>query len=460
MKRKLLLITALIATSFAANAQLAFHVQNSGFATASRGINDFDVVDSNIVWAVAYDGSGAAATIRDFSVTKDGGATWLPGAVVGTTPTALNTYGLANISAIDADTAYASIYPTTAAFALQGVYKTINGGSTWKKVSAGTFTNASSFINFVHFFDANNGLAMGDPANNFFEIYTTQNGGVSWTRVGQPSIPFTPLTGEYGTVGYFDAFDSTLAFPTNFGRMLVTTDMGLTWSLGTTPLDSVANTAVPSISFKDKNFAVAVLSNADSLISTFMTTVDGGLTWTTGPGLDTVGGVYDYNAVEYVKGTADTYFVTSANATTGGAGAAYTEDAGATWINIDNLQHTCVQFNDMTNGWAGGFNTSATVGGVFKWGTVRLPLGVNSKKVEGFNVYPNPNNGSFYVKANVNGASSIRVMDLTGRVVFEKEYATRSLLMTSVDMTNQAKGIYFVEVKEGSAVSVQKIIVN
>ena len=119
MKTKLLLLLSLVAAGFSASAQQAFHIQNSGFTAASRGINDFDVVDSNIVWAVAYDGSGGNATIRDFTVTTDGGYSWLAGAVRGTTATALNNYGLANISAIDANTAYAAIYPATAALGLQ-----------------------------------------------------------------------------------------------------------------------------------------------------------------------------------------------------------------------------------------------------------------------------------------------------------------------------------------------------
>ncbi len=458
MKRKLLLLLSLVAAGFSASAQQAFHVQNSGFTTASRGINDFDVVDSNIVWAVAYDGSGGGATIRDFSVTTNGGFSWLAGAVKGTTATALNNYGLANISAIDANTAYAAIYPVTATIGLQGIYKTVNGGANWTKISAGTFTNASSFINLVHFFDAQNGLAAGDPASGYFEIYTTANGGVNWTRVPSANIPYTPLTNEYGTVGYFAAHDSTFVYPTNFGRILLSKDMGLTWALGTTPLDSTDGTSIPSISFQDKDFAVAVMSNTTAAVNTLILSADGGLNWDYA-GVDTVAGVYDFNAIENVSGT-DTWFATSANSTSGGLGAAYTEDAAQTWISIDKDQHTCIRFNDINNGWAGGFNTSATAGGVAKWGSVRTAAGLSNNKVEGFEVYPNPSNGKFYVKANVKGASSIKVMDLTGRVIYHENYPTKALLFTSVDLSNQATGIYFVEVREGNNVAIQKVSVQ
>jgi hypothetical protein len=138
MKRKLLLLSAVVLAAFGVNAQQAWHVQNTGFVTASRGINGIVVVDSNVVWATAYDGTQTGATIREYTMTTDGGATWLAGTV---TATGLNAnFGLANISAIDADTAYASIYPITATIAPQGVYKTTNSGATWTKVTTGKFT--------------------------------------------------------------------------------------------------------------------------------------------------------------------------------------------------------------------------------------------------------------------------------------------------------------------------------
>lgn len=457
MKRKLLLISALIAGTFAANAQQAWHMQNSMFTTASRGINDFSVVDSNVVFATAYDGSGGGATLRDFAKTTNGGASWTATKI---TATGLGTtHGLANLSAIDKDTLYASIYPAGSSVAPQGVYKSTDAGTTWKKVSTGSFINStSSFINVVHFFDAQNGVALGDPASGYFEIYTTNNYGVTWTRVSQANIPLTPLAGEYGTVGYYGAFDSTIIYPTNFGNILVSKDMGYTWSAATTALSGVANTSIPSITASSKDNFWAVLNNLDSASSTLIFSIDGGLTWN-GTGSDTVGGLVYLSNIEYVPGTTSTLFVTAANATSGIVGSAYSED-GFSWTNIDlAVQHTACQFADINNGWSGSFNTSTTAsGGIFKWGSVRTNTGINNNKVENFEVYPNPSNGTFYVKANVNGASSIKIMDVTGRVVFAKEYPTQSLLYTSFDLSNQAQGLYMVEVREGNNVSVQKIV--
>lgn len=457
MKRKLLLMTALLAGAISVNAQKAWHTQNANFTVASRGINDFEVVDSNVVWAPAYDGSGGQAVIRNFTKTTNGGATWRSFNITATGLTA--TYGLANISAIDADTAYAAIYPTTAAIAAQGVYKTTDGGNTWKKVSTGAFTNASSFINVVHFFDAQNGIAMGDPANGYFELWTTNNYGNSWTRVAQNNIPLTPTSGEYGTVGYYGEIDSTVIYPTNYGNILVSKDLGATWTAATTSLSGIPNTFIPSVTAKNKNEFWAVMGNSDSAYSRLIFSLDGGLSWNSTGGSDTLGGIMYFSNIAYVPGTTGTYFLTSANTTSGMVGSAYTEDGGVTWMNIDQgIQHTACTFADINNGWSGGFWSTTTGGGIFKWGSVRVASGVNNNKVENFQVYPNPSNGTFYVRANVNGASSIKVMDVTGRVVFEKTYPTQSLLLTSVDLSNQAQGVYMVEVKEGNNVSVQKVV--
>lgn len=456
MKRKILLLSAMIIAAISANAQMAWHVQNSGFSTASRGINGFSVVDSNVVWATAYDGSGTAATIRDYTKTVDGGATWVARTVTGT---GLNAnFGLANISAIDADTAYAAIYPVTATIAPQGVYKTTNGGTNWTKVTSGKFVASTSFINVVHFFNAKDGVALGDPAGGYFEVYTTSDYGVTWNRVSQTNIPYVPQASEYGTVGYFGANDSTILYPTNYGNILVSKDRGLTWSTSTTPLN-VTGTYIPKLEFKDKNTVLGVMGNTAQAVNALIISIDGGATWAYA-GIDTASDIFDFNDIAYVPGTSNTWFVTSANFTSGGLGSAYTEDGGTTWISVDKVQHTSVQFNDINNGWSGGFNTSATEGGIFKWGSVRLPASVSYGKVDAFKVYPNPSNDLVYVSANVNGASSIKVTDMMGRVVFEKSYPTKSMLLTSFDVSNYASGLYFVEVSESNNKSVQKVLVK
>lgn len=331
--------------------------QATGFSAVNRGIESIEVVNSNVVWAVAYDGSGGGATIRDYTKTTNGGTTWVPSTInVGSA-----NYGLANISSVHSDTAWASIYPITATVTAQGIYKTVNGGTTWTRQTTATYSTATSFINFVHFFNSNDGVAQGDPAGGYFEIYTTSNGGTTWTRVPSANIPTPLASDEYGTVGYFTANGNNIWFTTTKGRIFRSTNKGLNWTAASTPLG--LNVTLTNIAFRDANngFVTGVDPSTQADVGLYKTT-DGGATWTLSTA--TTAGITAKSAIEYVPGTASTYYISGA--TTGGSGTAYSTDDGATWTLIDNIQHTSLGAFNETNIWTGGFNTSSTVGGIFK----------------------------------------------------------------------------------------------
>jgi hypothetical protein len=71
-------------------------------------------------------------------------------------------------------------------------------------------------------------------------------------------------------------------------------------------------------------------------------------------------------------------------------------------------------------------------------------------------VYPNPNNGSFEVGLESDQEKSIRVYDLLGTLVFEKLNTTER--KTGIDITSQAKGVYFVHILYGNTLKVEKVI--
>jgi len=50
-------------------------------------------------------------------------------------------------------------------------------------------------------------------------------------------------------------------------------------------------------------------------------------------------------------------------------GSSYSMDDCASFANIDtgSAQYTCVSMLNATYGWAGGFNTNAYEGGIFRW---------------------------------------------------------------------------------------------
>ena len=231
-------------------------IQNSGFSQASRGINYISIVDQNIVWSTAYDGSGTAANIQQFTKTLDGGNTWTPCNInVGNSG-----LGISMIKAISGTTAWLAAYPN-AAGQLGGIWKTTNGGSTWTKQTTATFSNASSFTNVVHFWNANDGFCMGDPINGEYEIYRTTNGGTNWTLVSGANIP-NPLSGEFGYTRQIETFGNSVWFTTNKGRIYHSTDKGATCAVYTTPLIDFGGTTMSgNFSFSSLNAGIIVNVN-------------------------------------------------------------------------------------------------------------------------------------------------------------------------------------------------------
>lgn len=321
--------------------------QASGFTTASRGIGHIDIVDANTVWAVAYDGSGGTANVQEFTKTINGGTTWTPQTInVGNTG-----LGISMISAIDATTAWLAAFPN-AAGQTGGVWKTTNGGVNWTRQASATYTNASSFTNVVHFWDANVGFCQGDPISNEFELYTTTNGGTNWTIVPAANIP-APLSGEYGYVRDIEVVGDVVWFGTNKGRLYHSTNRGLNWSVYQTPETDMGNA---KYSFKDANNGI-LLSGGN-----VYKTTNAGANWTQ---ITTTGSVFT-SGLCWVEGT-DIIFSTGGG---GAIGSSYSQDGGVTWNIIDTEQHTYCEFLNPAVGWSGWFNESASAKGIWKWNSL------------------------------------------------------------------------------------------
>jgi hypothetical protein len=328
--------------------------QASGFTAASRGIKFMHAIDTNVVWASAYDGSGGTAVIQEFTKTVNGGTLWTPGVVNGTAGLEISMiYGL------NKDTAYVAMYKTSGTKPM-GIYVTKNGGTTWAHQPTALFSNAISFPNVVHFFNANDGFCMGDPINNEFEIYTTSNGGTTWTVVPAGNIA-NPLTGEFGVVGYYSAYGDNAWFGTNMGRVYRSNDKGLHWAASAT---TFANTIYTDVEFRDALNGLAQ-DKGEASTGALCETSDGGITWTAVTSAGDVG-TADFC---YVPGTENTWVSTESN-TARVLGAAYSFDGGHSWAHAGGTeanQYLAVDFVNNHCGWAGTFNLDATTDGIFKF---------------------------------------------------------------------------------------------
>jgi hypothetical protein len=356
MKKQLLFI-ALLLTGVASRAQIGSWVtQATGFSTTSTGVRNVSVVDSNTVWISSYDGSGGAANRQDFSMTTDGGATWM----AGTTP-APATHDWSMIFGLNDSTAWSMFYNATVGSG-GGVWKTTDGGATWTQQGVGTIFNSSSFPDVVHFWNENDGFLMGDPnPSNQFEIYTTTDGGATYTRVQAANIP-TPLAGEYGIVGHYTVHGDTVWFDTNKGRVYRSIDKGYNWTVSNTTLVVPANGAI-DICFTDYLNGLARLYTAATGVSTMFTTSDGGDTWVSATPL----GNFFGSDVKAVPGM-NMMVSTGADATNGFTGSSYSIDGGINWVDIElGTQRSALGIADSLTMWAGGFTTSPTDGGIYKY---------------------------------------------------------------------------------------------
>ena len=436
MKKHLLFAGAGLLAGISLNAQWV--TENSGFATASRGITQMYAVDANVVWAAAYNGANPSKNTNDFTRTSNGGTTWTADSIKAT-PAIPQTSVISNIAPISKDTAWACMYSLSASVA-GGIFRTNNAGVTWTMQSTAAF-NLTSFPDFVYFWDKNNGIAFGDP-NPGFEIYTTSNGGTTWTAVPSANIPAS-LAGEYGNVNGFSQAGGTIWAATTMGRVLKSVDKGMHWTVGT----AMANRGLNKVVFKDASNGLATIGD------TIMRSTDGGGTWN----MVTKTGRFLHNDLCFASGATGAYVCTGA--ATGLSGSSYSIDNGTTLVIMDTaIQHTAVAFVNTATGWSGGFNTSSSVGGMFKWAS---PLGILEHTLTSgtLTVYPNPTTGSIQISLE-NGTgkqNQVTIYDLVGNVVFQSAENTSSALL-NVDLSNVPAGMYIVQVIDGQKRFTSKVI--
>lgn len=427
--------------------------QYSGFTTQYRGVSNISIVDDNICWATAIDGSGNP--VNEFTRTTNAGTTWTAGTVSGV-PT---NNRISNISAVSGTKAWIAMYASTGTAGEGGIFVTTNGGSTWTKQTTATFSGTAAFPNIVHFFNDNEGFCQGDPNGGYFEIYTTTNGGTTWTRVLQANIPAN-LSGEYGYTDMYDVDGNTIWFATNKGRVYKSTNKGLNWTV--TQISGF--TDFSNLSFNDQLNGVAmfkVYSGTTLTAATLVKTTNGGSNWTS---LSTSATNFYFSDIDAIPGIAGK--LVSVGSDFGGSlyGSSYSTDHGTSWIGIDNgVQYISCRFKDDVTGWAGGFNTIAGTNGVYKWHNVSTEVPVTNDNAFETSLYPNP--AADFININLNEVSkkeiSVTVYDIMGNVVYnDMFFNVQRNTSLNVDCTSLSNGVYVAVVNAGSNNTTYKFIVN
>ena len=421
MKTKFLISFVLIAFSNGIKAQWA--IESSGFTTVGYGINSISIVNSNIVWATAYDTSGTLS-VNKYTRTLNGGSTWIVGSIIGA-----SALDFTSIFSNNNDTAWVSMVDNNIGGG--AIYKTNNGGVSWANQTTATFSAPNGYADFVYFFTKNNGVCVGDSNAGYWEFYTTINAGTNWTRVPSGNIP-SNLIGETGNDNAYSVIGNTIWFGTSAGRVYKSTDMGAIWSVANTGLTNCSRVA-----FKDASNGIATDGNL------IVKTTDGGLTWTT----QTFTGNFYSTDLCFVPGTLGTYICTGWGL--GNNGSSYSIDDGVTWTNIDAVGHHAVSFLNATTGWSGGTNTSSTIGGMFKWsGTFTGIKNNDYLKGVSMNLFPNPFTNQVTLSVifeNVGITNlSVEITDVLGNSVIKRNDFVDNKI--TLDRGNLAKGMYLYKV--------------
>lgn len=89
-------------------------------------------------------------------------------------------------------------------------------------------------------------------------------------------------------------------------------------------------------------------------------------------------------------------------------------------------------------------------------------LGVHSEVFEAFSIYPNPNKGSFNVKfqAASNDDIMIHIYDIRGRKIYNNSFETSRNFNQTVNLENVQSGVYLLNVSNGDAQVVKRIIIH
>ena len=246
-----------------------WQVQPSGTKARLRGIS---AASAEVAWA-----SGTGGTCLR---TTDGGASWR---AVGPPNTA--DLDFRDVHAVDASTAYLL---SIGQGPLSRIYKTADGGVSWALSHQNRDPNG--FLDAIAFWDADHGLALGDPVDGRYRILATDDGGRSWAVVGPegmpPALPNEGAFAASGTCLVVRPGGREAWFATGGGasaRVFRSVDRGRTWAVAECPIRAgVASAGIFGLAFRDAEHGIAVggdYKKPEEPGDFLALTDDGGRTW-------------------------------------------------------------------------------------------------------------------------------------------------------------------------------------
>jgi photosystem II stability/assembly factor-like uncharacterized protein len=414
--------------------------QGEGLLPPNYAVFDIHILDENTVWAIAFNITNFGFTSSDHLTkvlkTTDGGTTW-------TIMDIEETMGSISfdIHAINEQIAWINTQTNTNGESGIGLWVTKNGGVDWeqKLVNEGNI--------WLHFFNEMEGISLKRT-----DIYTTNDGGETWTKLSRESIvhlgdsEFISINSGGNALA---TYGDNLWFGTINGRIHYSNDKGKNWQVSSFPQE---DSRVTSTVFKDESNGLAVSNytrnNFLKPTAVIAATKDGGQTWE----IISENDLYLDN-ITFVKGSANTYI--GASTITGLT--AYSNDGGATWEVVDRAEnYGTIQFISPAVGWVSNYtNPNGTAPVIFKWdeapfmttSTVEPPFFGEKQELE---VFPTPFNERLNIILDHIETTKLRLelYDLTGRQWADIEVDAQKQI--SHDFNQIPSGIYILKVSNGT----------
>jgi photosystem II stability/assembly factor-like uncharacterized protein len=407
------------------------------------------IVDASHVWlgTISYGSSGQIP--YTYAVrTADGGNTWqfdsipAPGQPM-----------MSSLFAVDANTCF---YVFTDNGSGGSIWKTSDAGTTWTNKTTTQFSAPGAYADFYCGFDANEGVAVGDPTLGYFEIQRTTNGGDTWSRVESSLMP-TIIPGEMGGTNAYRAIGDHIWFPTmiNDGagtyscRCFKSADRGAHWTASPVFADNIG---WANMDFSTLQKGVLWDASVPSYKKYFYVTSDGGNTWSQDSMAVNGEFIAGMSSVEGIDGG---FIVLTTDTTDYLLTAWFTPDFFSTSVAIDsNLSADAwgIRFKDAETGWLSG--NGIDTNGILKFTGTLTSVKTAAKSPEKLAIIPNPTSTEALLKLpgnNEHGDLTVMIYDITGKL-HENRKIDSTTGWTKLSASGYGNGVYTVQVVSGDRI--------
>jgi len=415
------------------------------------------VLDANTIWVQGLDYS-SGVDVPTWCRSLDGGVTWTHGTI---------TLGNPNLTvscfqALTETTAYVTAFPKAEGFT-GGIWVTHDAGATWTQQDPTIFSTPYSFANVIHFWDENKGVAIGDPVDGVFEIYTTTDGGTNWVSTSAVSIPpalcygpaYNPCNNsELGISANFDVINNRIWFATTSGRLYMSDNFGVSWTAKQSPIPDFGGgmngSDIGTFCFSTENKGRLIVRNPSNGVGgNYFKTEDGGATWQVIPVSENIRTF----AIKDIPGSTEAFYTYGEFLTALDRGISLSIDNGITWSNLNAtdsnpIEGGLTEFISPTVGYCiSHYSPSGPLAEPSTFFKLNDPLQLLSTAetdttAEALFAAPNPT--ADFIKLFGKNIQKVTVTDMQGKLLLKESYA--GLDNVSLDLNAFQSGLYLIKV--------------